>query len=293
MSETNRPVDEISGTETTGHSWDGIGELDTPLPRWWLIIFYATIIWAVGYMVLYPAVPLLDRAIPGILGYSSRQNVQDDLQRVAESRSVLDEQIAALSFDEIAADAALSDYARRSGESAFKLVCVQCHGAGAAGSQELGYPNLNDDAWLWGGTKEDLYHTITHGVRNAEDADARNSQMPAYGVAGMLDRATISDVSHKVLSLSGAEHDEAAAERGHLTYMQQCAACHGPNGEGNPILGAPRLSDPIWLYGGTHEAIAAQVYSPRHGVMPPWADYFDEARRKKLAIYVHSLGGGH
>lgn len=292
MSASKPDIDETSGIETTGHSWDGIKELNNPLPRWWLILFYATIVWAVAYWVFFPAIPLLSQATPGVLGYSSRQAVQQDLASVAEARTELDDQIASKSFEDIRADAALFDYARRSGGSAFKIACVQCHGAGAAGSQELGYPNLNDDAWLWGGTPEQIYHTISHGVRNGVDDQARNSAMPAYGTLGILDRAQISDVADYVLSLSGEEHDEAAAERGAETYATQCAACHGADGGGNPMLGAPRLNDALWLYGGSHAQLVAQIADPRMGVMPPWTDRFDEATRKKLALYVHSLGGG-
>ena len=292
MSDARRTVDEPTGTETTGHEWDGIRELDTPMPRWWLWILYATIVWAIGYMILYPAVPLLERAWPGLLEYSSRQELEGEIARVAASRGELDARIAAASFEEIRADPVLLDYAQRSGASAFKLVCVQCHGSGAVGSQDLGYPNLNDDAWLWGGTLDAIFHTISHGVRNSEDPQARNSPMPAYGTLGILTRQQIGDVADYVLSLSAADHDAEAAARGAETFRAQCAACHGAGGEGNPELGAPRLSDPIWLYGGTREEIAAQVREPQHGAMPPWAQRFDEATRKQLAIYVHSLGGG-
>lgn len=292
MSQQKKPIDEPTGTETTGHVWDGIRELNTPLPRWWLYLLYATIVWALIYMVLYPAIPLLDRAWPGILGYSSREQVEEELVRVSAGREELNVEIAAASFDEIMADPVLFDYARRSGESAFKLVCVQCHGSGLEGSQELGYPNLNDDAWLWGGAPEAIYHTIAHGVRNGEDPKARNSAMPAYGATGILNRQQISDVAHYVLSLSMAEHDEEAAARGQPIYAAQCAACHGPTGDGNTLLGAPRLNDPIWLYGGSHAQIAAQIANPRMGVMPAWSERFDEATLKKLTLYVHSRGGG-
>jgi len=292
MSDSKKPIDEPTGTETTGHVWDGIQELNTPLPRWWLYLFYATVVWAAVYMVLYPSIPLLERAWPGLLGYSSRGQVEEELVRVAAGREELNVRIANASFEEIQADPVLFDYARRSGESAFKLVCVQCHGSGLEGSQELGYPNLNDDDWLWGGTTEAIYHSITHGIRNTEDPAARSSAMPAYGATGMLSRREISDVSHYVLSLSMAEHDEEAAARGEQTYATQCAACHGPTGDGNELLGAPRLNDPIWLYGGTHAQIMEQVANPRLGVMPPWGDHFDEATRKKLTLYIHSRGGG-
>ncbi|WP_108661149.1 cytochrome-c oxidase, cbb3-type subunit III [Acuticoccus kandeliae] len=292
MSAEKRHVDEPTGVETTGHVWDGIRELDNPLPRWWLYIFYATILWALVYVILYPAIPLVRQATPGLLGYSTREVVEADLKRVMESRAELDDKIASMSLEDIAHDPTLLDYAQRSGASSFKLVCVQCHGSGATGSEELGYPNLNDDAWLWGGTRDAIFTTISHGVRNADDPDARTSIMPAFGTMGMLNRQQINDVADYVLSLSGAEHDEAAAAEGAPIFAAQCAVCHGAGGEGNTALGAPRLSDPIWLYGGTHEAIVAQVTSPRLGVMPSWKNYFDDATRKKLALYVHSLGGG-
>ena len=292
MSAEDPHYDEPTKTTTTGHEWDGIRELNTPLPRWWLWIFYATIIWATGYMIAYPAFPLLERAWPGLLEYSSRQQVEDDIARVAQGRAELNAQLAALPFEEIVADPVLVDYAQRSGASAFKLVCVQCHGSGAAGSQELGYPNLNDDAWLWGGSLEAIFATITHGIRNDEDPAARSSMMPAYGEAGLLEREAIRDVAHHVLSLSGREHEEALAQAGAPVFAAQCAACHGADGGGNTAIGAPRLNDAIWLYGGEHEDVVAQIAAPKHGVMPPWSEYFDEVTRKKLAIYVHSLGGG-
>ena len=292
MSQHEKSVDEVTGTETTGHVWDGISELNNPLPRWWLYLFYATIVIAFVYMVLFPSVPLLERAWPGLLNYSSRGNFADKMARVEEARAELDSQVAGSSFEEIRTDPSLFDFARRSGESAFKIACVQCHGSGAQGSQELGYPNLNDDVWLWGGEPGEIYTTIVHGIRNEADPDARNSAMPAYGEMGILDRREISDVAHYVLSLSDSEHDSAAAGRGEETYQAQCAACHMPNGDGNSALGAPRLNDPIWLYGGTHEEVVAQISNPRLGVMPPWGERFDEATLKQLALYVHSLGGG-
>jgi cytochrome c oxidase cbb3-type subunit 3 len=292
MTQHKKPVDETTGTVTTGHVWDGIRELDTPLPRWWLWIFYATIVWSIGYWVLYPAWPLVSQATPGVLGFSSRQQVEADLAAVATARAALDQQIAMASFDEIRADAALLDHAQRAGGSAFKLACVQCHGTGAEGSQTLGYPNLNDDDWLWGGTPEALYATIAHGIRDTSDGKARNSAMPAYGAMGLLTPAQIDDVAHYVLSLSAGEHDAAAAERGAVVYNTQCFACHGKTGEGNRALGAPNLADAIWLYGGTHGAIAAQIANPRLGMMPAWSGRFDDAGLKSLALYVHSLGGG-
>lgn len=292
MAKTPKPIDDVTGTPTTGHVWDGISELNTPLPRWWVWLFYATIIFSVIYWILFPAWPMFQQATPGVLGYSSRQNVEATLKEVAASRAALDEKIAALSFDEIRADPTLMDYARRSGASTFKIACVQCHGTGAEGSQQYGYPNLNDDSWLWGGKPDQIFTTISHGVRDPADEKSRKSAMPAYGTLGLLKPDQISDVADYVLSLSGAPHDAAAAARGAATFNTQCFACHGKEGQGNQALGAPRLNDAIWLYGGTHADIVAQVTHPRMGMMPSWSARFDEADRKKLALYVHSLGGG-
>ena len=292
MKPNGNPVDEVTGTETTGHSWDGIRELNNPLPRWWLYLFYATIVWAVVYWVLYPSWPLLSQGTSGVLGWSSRADVEAQIAEVTASRAQLDDQIASLSFEEISADPTLVDYAQRSGASAFKIACVQCHGSGAQGSQEFGYPNLSDDAWIWGGTMDDIFYTVSNGVRNDVDPDARFSMMPAFGATDILEPAAIRDVANTVRSLSGLEHDEEAAARGMETFQAQCAACHGAEGEGNIYVGAPRLNDAIWLYGSSLEQIIAQVSNPHMGVMPAWSDRFDEATRKKLAVYVHSLGGG-
>lgn len=292
MSDSQKPIDEISGTQTTGHEWDGIKELNTPLPRWWLWLFYATVVFSVIYMILFPSIPLINQATPGLLGYSSRGNLHERMSQVAADRESTNEQLAAMNFQEIVDDPTMFDFAMRGGEAAYKLHCVQCHGSGAQGSQEYGYPNLNDDAWLWGGTHEDILYTITHGVRNADDPQARSSMMPAYGVQGLLTRDEIGDTAEYVLSLSGREHDAARAENGAEIYAANCAACHGADGKGQEILGAPNLVDALWLYGGSREAIVAQIYEPQHGVMPPWGERLDEATRKKLAVYVHARGGG-
>ncbi len=286
---SGRPIDPATGTSTTGHEWDGIRELDTPMPRWWLWTFYATIVWALVYFVLYPAIPMATQATAGVLGYSSRMAVEDEITRVKASREEIDSRIAATSLEDIIADRQLYTFAVRGGQSSFKLVCVQCHGSGAQGSP--GYPNLNDDDWLWGGTLAEIEATIAHGIRNDEDADARFSLMPAFGADGILDRQEISDTAEFVLALSGQEHNSEGALRGQAIYAEQCVACHTESGKGNQELGAPNLTDGIWLYGGDKASLVAQLIQPRHGAMPPWIDYFDEATVRKLAAYVHSLGG--
>src|SRR5690606_23979616 len=180
----------------------------------------------------------------------------------------------------------MRNFAISSGAAAFKINCVQCHGSGAAGSP--GYPNLNDDEWLWGGTPEEIRVTIAHGIRFAGDDETHVSEMPAFG--GMLNREEIQNVTQYVVSLASGEAD--AASPGAQLFADNCAACHGENGKGDKTLGAPDLTDAIWLYGSSPAEIAAQIRQPRHGVMPAWQARLGERTIKELAVFVHSLGGG-
>src|SRR5690606_4139209 len=157
-----KEIDEISGTETTGHEWDGIKELNTPLPRWWLWTFYGTIVFAIGYTIAYPAWPLLSSATTGLLGYSSRAQLDESLAAAQAAQGDLIAQVAATPVAEIAQNDELARFARAGGRSLFKVYCSQCHGTGATGAP--GYPNLNDDEWIWGGTIEQIHATIAHGA---------------------------------------------------------------------------------------------------------------------------------
>ena len=280
-------LDAATGMATTGHEWDGIKELNTPMPRWWLWVFYATHVFALGYILLFPAIPLLRDATPGILGWHARSEVAQEIDTVAVARADQIERIRTLPIEQVAGDETLRDLAVRSGASAFKVNCVQCHGSDAAGSP--GFANLNDDDWLWGGTLGEIAQTISHGVRYAGDDETRISEMPAFGRDGMLDRDQVATVAQYVLSLSGAA---PANPRGAEVFADNCAACHGSGAEGNRELGAPRLSDAVWLYASDPASIRAQIYAPRHGAMPAWGQRLDPATIKQLAIYVHSLGGG-
>lgn len=282
--------DEISGTDTTGHEWDGIKELNTPLPRWWLWTFYATVVWAIGYCILFPAIPLINSATQGVLGYSSRAEVVKSIEKAKEGQSELLQQVRTLSLEDIRADQNLYAFARAGGRSAYVVNCVQCHGSGAAGG--VGYPNLNDDDWIWGGKLQDIYATIAHGIRYEADENTRLSQMPAFGTDGILTTDQISDVAEYVLLLSGQEVDKAAADRGKPLYVENCVACHQEDGSGDKEQGAPSLKDAIWLYGGDKQDIVATITYSRYGIMPSWAQRLDDETIKKLAIYVHSLGGG-
>ncbi|MEO5806723.1 cytochrome-c oxidase, cbb3-type subunit III [Devosia sp.] len=285
----NKPVDELSGVETTGHEWDGIKELNNPLPRWWLWTFYGCIAIALIYSVLYPAWPLLTSATPGVLGYSSRADLEKEMSDVGAAQQATVQRIAALPLQEIAADPDLSRFATVSGASTFKVNCSQCHGTGAEGA--AGYPNLNDDAWIWGGTLDDIYTTISHGARSPTDPDTRFNLMPNFGSDGILDPQAIQSVAGYVASLSGLEGGADTPE-GRQLFADNCAACHGPTGKGMRENGAPDLSDQIWLYQGSLAAIEQQIGKPRHGVMPAWTGKLSDTRIKELAVYVHGLGGG-
>ncbi|MER8451748.1 cytochrome-c oxidase, cbb3-type subunit III [Mesorhizobium sp. M1428] len=281
-------IEEVSGISTTGHEWDGIKELNNPLPRWWVITFYITIAWAIGYTVVYPAWPMLTSATRGVLGYSSRRDVKNELAAAEVAKGKFVAAIQAKTVSEITADDTLREFAVAAGGAAFKVNCVQCHGSGAQGSK--GFPNLNDDDWLWGGNAEQIQQTIAHGIRFASDPDTRLSEMPAFGDIITTDQ--IKQVGAYVASLSDPVQDTSLIELGANVFAENCAACHGENAKGNSELGAPDLTDAIWLYGSGETAIAAQVRAPKHGVMPAWIGRLGEIKAKELAVYVHSLGGG-
>ena len=287
---TNIEKDDVSGTATTGHEWDGIKELNTPLPRWWLYTFYATVIWGIAYTIAYPAWPMLTSATPGLLGWSSRATLDQQMATAREAQKANLDKIAAMSVDDILKDPQLLSFAQAGGAAAFKVNCVQCHGSGAAGF--VGYPNLNDDDWLWGGTPDALYATLKHGIRYAADPDTRDSQMPAFGADGILLPEQIDQVANYVVSMAGGEADAAKAETGKTIFAENCASCHGEDGKGLREFGAPNLTDKIALYGGTLDNIKSQIVKPRLGVMPGWTHRLDDATIKQLAVYVHTLGGG-
>ncbi|MCT2559887.1 cytochrome-c oxidase, cbb3-type subunit III [Tsuneonella sp. YG55] len=283
----NKRVDQPTGTETVGHEWDGIEELDTPMPRWWLWTFYLTIAWALVYVVLYPAWPLIDQGTEGVLGWTSRGQLAKDMTLADQAKRSVGEAIAATDIEKLPGKPELMRQAIAGGRAAFRVHCSQCHGSGAAGSQTLGYPNLNDDDWLWGGDLTSIEYTIANGVRQPEGDDRRQGEMPPF--EGVFDTAQLTALAEHVLSLSGkAKPNRVGAQ----IFADNCTSCHGSNGEGDRAQGAPRLNDAIWLYGGTREDIARQVLRPRVGRMPAWQDKLDPVTIKMLAAYVHSLGGG-
>jgi cytochrome c oxidase cbb3-type subunit 3 len=290
MSTDKKEKTNEDGYGTTGHSWDGIEEWNNPLPRWWVWTFYVTIIWGIIYTILYPAWPLVTRATPGLLGYSTRAQVQEELDRWAEAQASLVTQIEEIELVALPDNPELHGFAVNKGAAVFKAHCSQCHGSGAAGVQAAGYPSLLDDDWLWGGTKEDIAYTVRHGIRNETDLDARWSEMPAYG--DILAPEEIDQVVNHVLAISGQEHDAALAEAGSQVFLDQWSGCHMEDGTGDPFQGAPNLTDAIWLYGGDFATIHQTVTNSRFGVMPAWGQRLSEAEVRSVAAYVHQLGGG-
>jgi cytochrome c oxidase cbb3-type subunit 3 len=282
-------IDEVTGVETTGHEWDGVKELNKPLPRWWLLTFYATIVWAVGYWIVYPAWPTFTGYTQGLQGYSQRLTVADELKAAQAAQGQFREQLDKTPLDQIRNSPDLLRFAMAGGAAAFQTNCAPCHGRGAQGF--AGYPNLNDDDWLWGGTIFDLHKTISNGVRS-DHKETRTSQMPRYGIDKLMDDGQINDAAEFVLSLTGKSTDPTAVARGQKVFAEQCASCHGPDGKGQQEQGAPNLTDEIWLYGGTKAAIVESIRTGRGGMMPAWAGRLDPVTIKALTVYVHSLGGG-
>ena len=289
MAEKKR-IDEPTGTETVGHEWDGIEELNTPLPRWWLWTLYATIAWGIAYTVAYPAWPLISSATAGVLNWSSRDQLQQEMVQEQARKAPIMNAVAVTPVQQLASNPQLLQAAIEGGRAAFRVNCVQCHGTGASGSS--GYPNLNDDDWLWGGDIRSIQYSIEHGVRNPDHKQTRMSQMPAFGRDGLLQPNEIDDLTAYVRAASKQQPAGAAALRGAVLFTNNCAACHGADAKGNRAVGAPNLTDAIWLYGGDSDSIHKSISDARYGVMPRWGDRLGPATVKMLAAYVHSLGGG-
>ncbi|MDF0601069.1 cytochrome-c oxidase, cbb3-type subunit III [Psychromarinibacter sp. C21-152] len=296
---SKKPADQPTQTETTGHSWDGIEEYNNPLPRWWLWTFYATCIWGLIYTIAYPAWPLVERATGGFLGYSTRANVEEQIASFEEMNAGLEEQLASMDLTTLGEHPDVQNFAVNAGAAIFQNNCSQCHGSGANGGEAgNGYPNLLDDAWLWGGTIDDIVWTVTHGIRNEQSPDANWSEMPAFGADEILPEEEIDQVVQYVLQISGQEHDAEMATAGAETFEYECAACHMEDGTGNPGLGAPNLTDAIWLYGGDVDSLTETVTNSHFGVMPAWSEEFrvgsglEDWEINAVASYVHQLGGG-
>ncbi|NRB16524.1 MAG: cytochrome-c oxidase, cbb3-type subunit III [Rhodobacteraceae bacterium] len=276
--------------DTTGHVWDGIEEFDNPMPRWWLWTLYLCIIWAIGYTIAYPAWPMINQATTGVLGWSTRADVANEIAAVEEGNAAINAKLASVELTAITSDAELNTYAASAGNAVFKTWCVQCHGAGAAGAK--GYPNLLDDDWLWGGDMAAIHTTVTHGIRNEDSDDARYSEMPAFGRDELLEPAEIDQVVNYVMSLSGDAQDVEKVAAGAVVFEDNCSSCHAKDGTGDREQGAPNLADAIWLYGGDYATLTETVSNARYGVMPAWNTRLTEWQIRAVTAYVHQLGGG-
>ena len=289
MSDNKKKViDEVSGIETTGHEWDGLRELNNPLPRWWVWVFIVCCIWSFWYFAVYPSWPVPGGATKGSSGYTQYKELAQSQQEIVARQKVYLDKFEKASFEEIMKDPALYAFANAGGAAAFKDNCATCHGSGAEGGK--GYPNLNDDDWLWGGQIEDIHTTLQHGIRVANNLDTRVSQMPAFGKDKLLSTDQINQVVDYVLALS--KGGELETMPGHAIFQQNCASCHGADGRGLREFGAPNLADAIWLYGDKHHDVFKTVFYARGGVMPSWKNRLDENTIRQLTIYVHQLGGG-
>lgn len=286
----NKRIDEPTGTETMGHEWDGIEELNTPLPRWWLWSFYACILFAIGYVVVYPAIPLANRGTEGKFGWTSRGELAKETAAALAAKKPIFDALAATPIEKLPENPELMQQAIAGGRAAFRVNCVQCHGSGAAGS--VGYPNLNDDDWLWGGNLKEIETTLIHGIRQPGDAATRMSQMPSFGRDKILSAEQVEDATSYLLTLSALEKPSQSSARGAAIYAANCVVCHGPAAKGNRTVGAPNLSDAIWLYGSSRQAIVGSITNAHAGVMPAWGTKLSPVTIKMLAAYVHSLGGG-
>lgn len=290
MASDRKKADRTATVETTGHEWDGIRELNTPLPRWWLWLFYLTILWSVGYWVAYPSWPLVSSYTPGVLGWASREAIVDDLASLKAQRGEIMDRLASASVQQIAGDPNLMAIAQAVAKPVFAENCAPCHGPGGGGAK--GYPNLNDDDWLWGGTFEAIEQTIRNGIRSGHP-QTRAGSMPAFGRDRILSRAEIDAVADYVRRLAGlSASPKADLARGAKVFAENCAVCHGEKGTGNRELGAPNLTDALWLYGPDKATIVEGLMNGRGGVMPTWEGRLDETTIKALTVYVHSLGGG-
>jgi cytochrome c oxidase cbb3-type subunit 3 len=290
--EKKQDVDKITGVETTGHEWDGLKELNNPLPRWWVWVWIVTIIWGVGYMIIYPAFPTLGTdnqgGTTGTSGRTQYHELAESQAEIAARQAVYLETFENASYDQILSDPELYQFAMAGGATAFKENCAQCHGTGAEGGR--GYPNLNDDDWLWGGKVTDIEQTLQHGIRVQGSYDTRLSQMPAFGRDKLLTQKQINDVTDYVMALGDGGDLQSLA--GHQIFQENCASCHGTNGRGMHEFGAPNLADGIWLYGGERKDVYETIVNARAGMMPAWNKRLPQNTIRQISLYVHQLGGG-
>ena len=269
--------DPKSTTDTTGHVWDEtLEEFNNPMPRWWMWLFYATVVFSLVYVVLYPA---LGR-FPGVLGWTTAGEHKEEVERVDAQVKPLFDKFLAMDLRAVAADREALEIGGR----LYQTYCVQCHGATAQGSRDQGFPNLTDKDWQWGGEPAQILETINAG---------RMGVMPPWGgnpdaVGG---ESGAREIANYVRSLSGLSHKPELAVKGKTRFASVCVACHGQDGTGMTALGAPNLTDKVWLYGSSEAKIVEAISKGRINQMPAWKDFLGEAKTHLLAAYVLSLGG--
>ena len=289
MAEIER--DDVTGRETTGHEWNGIKELDTPIPRGVLMFLIVTHIWAIAWWFFVPAWPLGQTYTKGLLGVDQQTTVEARLVEGQQQRSAWTTRLEAEPYEAILADEALMKTVRDTGRQLFGDNCAVCHGRDGRG--RANYPDLTDDDWLWGGGPELIEQTMRVGINTAHP-DTRIGQMPAFGRDQMLDREQVRNAAAYVYSLTNPDYSTPEnldrIDAGHEVFVSTCAACHGDNGQGNVDVGAPNLTDARWIYGGDLDTIIASVHGGRQGHMPTWDERLTTAEIRTLAVYVHDLG---
>ena len=284
-------LDKVSGQTTTGHEWDGIRELNTPLPRWWLWVFYACIAFSFVYWIFYPAWPTTSSFTSGVLGQTNRTAALADIAAAQAVRAQMAAGLEKASLAQIAGDPKLLELALAQGKAAFGDNCSPCHGSGGQGQK--GYPNLTAGRWLWGGTLDQIQATITHGIRAPNDADTHASAMPSFGKDGILKPEEIRQVANYVRTIDGVEPEQGVdVAAGKKVFLDNCAACHGEDGKGNIEMGSANLTTKVWQYGNDISDLIYTITYARNSVMPAWGQRLDPETIKSLAVYVHSLGGG-
>lgn len=288
MAEVER--DPVSGRETTGHEWNGIKELDTPVPRGVLLFLIVTHAWALAWWFFVPAWPLGTTYTKGLLGIDQRTTVEARLIDGQNERAAWSARLASEPYDAILADEGLMRTVRSTGRQLFGDNCAACHRRDGKGGAN--YPDLTDDDWLWGGEPELIEQTLRVGINTAHP-ESRIGQMPAFGREKMLDRVQVHNVAAYVYSLTNPAYSTSQnvdlIKSGQEVFLATCAACHGENAQGNRELGAPNLTDAYWIYGGSMDKIIQSVHGGRQGHMPTWDERLTKTEIRTLALYVHDL----
>lgn len=282
-----KEVDGVSGRETTGHEWNGIKELDTPVPRGVLLFLIVTHIWAIAMWFLLPTWPLGTTYTKGLLGVDQRQTVNARVAEAQQARAAWTRRLETEDYASLMKDPSLMAFVRSTGRQLFGDNCAACHGRDGRG--RANYPDLTDDDWLWGGDPEHIEQTLRVGV-NAPHPESRQGQMPAFGRDEMLTADQVKSVAAYVYALTHPEFASPRIAAGKEVFATTCVACHGEEGKGNRDIGAPNLTDRYWLYGGDLDTIIATVHGGRQGHMPTWDERLTKAEIRTLALYVHDLG---